>query len=172
VALKRAIPLLAAIAVFWPAARIGAQRTGSTNLALRVSPEAHLNPGQVTLRFLVTADGSGGIASQTETIAAWVRALPGRRIRLTASLASLAGPAGEVSPAAVLWSGASERSTAGGQAATCSAGSFAGGGAQDLVAGWQVSGTLTCAVTFSLDHPGSLPPGAYTGAVNLALRAE
>lgn len=170
--LKRALLASAIIAAFWPAGRAGAQRTGSTTLALRVSPEAHLSPGQVALRFVVTADGLGEITSQTETVAAWVRALPGQRIRLIARMASLAGPSGTVPIGAVRWSGASQRATGGGQAATCSAGSFAGGATQDLVAAWQVSGTLTCAVTFSLGDPHSLPPGAYTGAVDLTLRAE
>jgi hypothetical protein len=171
-ALKRAILASIVIATFWPVSRVGAQRTGSTTLVLRVSPEAHLNPGQVTLRFMVTADGLGEITSQTEAISAWVRALPGQRIRLIARMAGLSGPSGTVPGEAVRWSGASQRATGGGQSATCSAGSFAGGATQDLVAAWQVSGTLTCAVTFSMGDPRSLPPGVYTGAVDLTLRAE
>jgi hypothetical protein len=170
--LKRAILISAVLAAFWPGGRVCAQRTGSTTLALHVSPEAHLGPSQVALRFVVTADGIGDISSQTEAIAAWVRALPGQRIRLIARIASLAGPSGTVPIEAVQWSGASQRATGGGRAAACSSGSFAGGTTQDLVAAWQSSGTLICSVTFSLGDPHSLPPGVYTGAVDLTLRAE
>jgi hypothetical protein len=60
----------------------------------------------------------------------------------------------------------------GAEAARCAGGSFASGDTQDLVAGWQHSGVLTCAVTFSLADPRSLPPGAYTGMVDFILRAE
>jgi hypothetical protein len=170
--LKRAILVSAAIVTFWPAARVGAQRSSTATLTVRVSPEARLNPGQVALRFVVTADGVGEVTSQTEAVAAWVRALPGQRIRLMARMASLAGPSGVVPIEAVQWSGARQRATAGGQSATCSTGSFAAGAAQDLVAAWESSGTLTCAVTFSLVDPRSLAPGIYVGAVDLALRAE
>jgi hypothetical protein len=172
VALKRAILAIAVVAISWPGARIGAQSRGSTSLALHVSPEAHLSTPRVALRFVVAADGASGITSQTEAIAAWVRALPGQRIRLIARVVSLSGPDGALPASAVTWNGASERATAGGQSATCSGGSFAGGAEQDLVAGWRLSGTLTCAVTVSLANPQALPPGAYTGALDLSLRAE
>ena len=170
--LKRAILAIAVIGMFWPGVRAGAQHTASTNLTVVVSPEARLNPGQVALRFVVTADGLGEVTSQTQAIAARVRALPGQRIRLIARMANLAGPAGAVPAGAVQWNGASRQATAGGQSATCSAGSFAAGATEDLVDAWKLSGTLTCAVTFSLVDPRSLSPGAYSGAVELTLRAE
>lgn len=169
---KRTIVVAAVVFAFWPSARVGAQRSGSTILALHVAPEAHLNPSQVALRLVVSADGSGDIASQTAVIATWVRALPNQRIRLIGHLANLSGPAGAVPISAIRWSGSSLGAASGAQAATCADGSFAGGGTQDLVAGWQRSGTLTCAVTFSLADPRSLPPGAYTGVVDFILRAE
>ena len=171
-ALNRAILASVVVLMFWPASRSGAQRTGSATLVLRISPEAHLHPEQVALRFTVTADGLGESTSQTEAIAAWVRALPGQRIRLSARIASLSGPSGAVSSAAIRWSGASQRASGGGQSATCASGSFAGGATQDLIDAWRTSGTLTCEVTFSLVDPRSLPPGIYSGAVDLTLRAE
>ena len=112
------------------------------------------------------------MTSQTETIVAWVRALPGQRIRVLARIANLSGQSGTIPGSAIRWNGATQRATGGGQAATCSGGSFAGGDTQDLVAAWRASGTLTCALTFSLDDPRSLAPGIYTGAVALTLRAE
>jgi hypothetical protein len=169
---KRASLLIAAMAALWPAARVGAQRSATTILVVRVAPEAHLNPSQVTLHFRVSTDGASDITAQTETVAAWVRALPGQRIRLTAGPAILTGPAGAVPGSLIRWSGSAARATSGGQSATCTSGSFEGTAAQDLVAGWQRSGTLTCAVTFSLSDPRSWPPGAYAGVVDLALRAE
>ena len=166
--------LLASVVVFafWAVDRIGAQATGSATLVLRVSPEARMTPEQVALRFTITGDGIGEVTSQTETIVAWVRALPGQRIRVVARIVNLSGPSGTIPGSAIRWSGATQRATGGGQAATCSGGSFAGGDTQDLVAAWRTSGTLTCAMTFSLDDPHSLTPGTYTGSMALTLRAE
>ena len=67
------------------------------------------------------------------------------------------------------WAGSTARATAGGQAATCSNGTFQPGTTQDLVLGWQRSGILTCAVSFALAAPRNLSPGLYSGTVNLAL---
>jgi hypothetical protein len=169
---KRAVVISAAMAALWFAPGARAQRSATTTLVLRVAPEAHLNPPQVTLHFRVSADGASDVASQTETIAAWVRALPGQRIRLTALPGALTGPAGVVPGSAIRWSGAPARATSGGQSATCTSGSFNGAAAQDLASGWRSSGTLACAVTFSLADPRGLPPGAYMAVVNLSLRAE
>jgi hypothetical protein len=91
---------------------------------------------------------------------------------LIGHLANLSGPAGAVPISAIRWSGSSLVAAAGAQAASCAGGSFPSGDTQDLVAGWQRSGTLTCAVTFWLADPRSLPPGAYTGVVDFTLRAE
>ena len=169
---KRTMVAGAVIAAFWPSARVGAQRSGSTIVAVHVEPEAHLNPSQVALRLVVSADGSDDIASQTAVIAMWVRALPNQRIRLIGHLANLSGPAGAVPISAIRWSGSTLAAGSGAQAASCAGGSFASGDTQDLVAGWQRSGMLTCAVTFSLADPRSLPPGAYTGVVDFILRTE
>ena len=98
-----------------------------------------------------------------------MRALPAQQIRVTARLVSLNGPDGPVPVTAVGWAGSATRATAGGQAATCSTGTFQPGATQDLVAGWQRSGILTCAVNFELVAPRNLSPGLYTGTVNLAL---
>jgi hypothetical protein len=147
----------------------GAQRSGTTALVLQVNPEARLDPQQVAVNFRVSADGSSEVTSQTTSVAAWVRALPGQQIRVTARLLSLNGPDGPAPVTAVRWAGSRTRATAGGQAATCSSGTFEAGASHDLVLGWQRSGILTCAVNFELAAPRNLPPGLYSGIVDLAL---
>jgi hypothetical protein len=147
----------------------GAQRSGTTTLVLQVNQEARLDPRQVALNFRVSGDGASDVTSQTISVAAWVRALPGQQIRVTAQLVSLTGPDGPVPVTQVGWAGSTTRATAGGQAATCSSGTFQPGATQDLVLGWQRSGILTCAVDFALAAPRNLSPGLYLGTVNLAL---
>lgn len=147
----------------------GAQRSATTTLAVQVNPEARLDPQQVALNFRVSADGASNVTTQTTIVAAWVRALPGQQIRVTASLNAFSGPAGPVPAALLTWVGSTARATAGAQAGTCSSGTFQTGPTQDLVLGWQRSGILTCAVTFALVEPRSLPPGLYSGTMNLAL---
>lgn len=147
----------------------GAQRSGTTALVVHVNQEARLDPPQVALNFRVSADGASDVTSQTATVAAAVRALPGQQIRVTAQLVTLTGPDGPVPVTQVGWVGSTTRATAGGQAATCSSGTFQPGATQDLVLGWQRSGVLTCAVDFALAAPRNLPPGLYSGTVNLAL---
>lgn len=170
--MKRAILIIAAAATLWLSARVAAQRSATTTLQVRVAPESHLVPTRLTLSFRVSPDGIGDLTTRTALIAAWVRALPGQHIRLTALPGALTGPAGPVSAAAIRWTGVSTRATAGGQEATCTAGSFDTPTPQDLVAGWTRSGTLTCAVTFSLADPRSVPVGGYTSIVDLSLRAK
>ena len=151
---------------------MGAQRTATTNLVVQVAPEARLSPSRVELRFVVSGDAASDLTNQTAAIAAWVRALPSQRIRLLAHFAGLSGPSGTVPTSAIRWTGSNTHATLGAQASTCAGGSFAGGASQDLVAGWQRSGMLACAVTFSLADPRSLTPGVYSGVVDLTLRAE
>jgi hypothetical protein len=164
--------ILAGVALLGLAAVVMAQRTASNTLVVRVAPEQHLSVSQVALQFRVSADGVGDITNQVETLAAWVRALPGQRIRLTARIGNVSGPAGPVAPSAVSWSGSRGLATGGGQEALCTSGAFESSAPQDLVAAWNRSGTLSCAVVFSLAAPRSLPPGVYRGTVDLALRAE
>ena len=147
----------------------GAQHSGTTTLVLRVNQEARLDPPQVALNFRVSADGASDVTSQTAIVAALVRALPGQQIRVTAQLVSLNGPDGQVPVTQVGWAGSATRAIAGGQAATCSSGTFQPGATQDLVLGWQRSGILTCAVNFALAAPRNLSPGLYSGTVNLAV---
>jgi hypothetical protein len=146
-----------------------AQRSGTTTLVLQVNPEARLDPQQITLNFRVSGDGASDVTSQTTNVTAWVRALPGQQIRVTARLASLAGPDGPVPITALRWSGSTTRAIAGGRAATCSSGTFQTGAVHDLVLGWQQSGIMSCAVNFGLLAPRNLPPGLYSGTVQLAL---
>jgi len=74
----------------------GVPSTLKTSLILRVDPEARLDPARIALNFQVSADGSSDVISQTTEVGAWVRALPGRRIRVTARLGALNGPDGPV----------------------------------------------------------------------------
>jgi hypothetical protein len=149
-----------------------AQRTATTTLMVRVSPEAHLNPTQIQLHYQISADGSSDLISQTERIAAWVRVPPGQQIRLTARFAPLVGPQGALSDAVIGWTGASIHSTHGGQEATCTGGTAVVDSSHDMISGWHRSGTVTCAVTFVLASARMLPPGRYTADVDLNLRTE
>lgn len=164
------ISAVALILSVCPLASVFAQQSGTTSLVLRVGPESRLDPQQVVLHFRVSADGSSDVTTQAATVAAWVRALPGQRIRVTAQLANLAGPDGLADVSAVRWSGSALSATAGARQATCSSGVF-GQGLQDLVQGWQSSGILTCALQFELARAG-LPPGLYSGVVNLAVSTQ
>jgi hypothetical protein len=146
-------------------ALLPAQRTARTTLAVQVNEEARLTPDRVTLRFTVAANGRSGYTAQTVPVSAWVRALPGRRIRLTAALAGGSLPAG-----ALRWNGAATRATGGAQAATCTSGVFTAGEPAALADNWNRSGILTCAVTFSVDA--ALAPGEYTADLSLTLQAQ
>lgn len=168
----RANLILAGLAVICLAAVVVAQRTASTTLVVRVTPEQHLSVSQVALQFRVAADGVGDITNQPATVEAWVRAVPGQRIRLTATIRNVSGPEGPVPPSAIRWSGWPARATGGGQQASCTSGAFESLAPLDLVAGWNRSGTLSCAVVFSLAAPRGLLPGVYGGTVDLALRTE
>jgi hypothetical protein len=168
----RAIVVCTAIATLWPIARIGAQPSGSTALVVRVTPEAHLNPQRVALHFSVSRDGTSDSAAQPAQVAAWVRALPDQQIRLLAS-AELSGPDGPLRDVPIRWNGTRAAATGGGAQASCGSGTIATGqAAQDVVSGWRRSGTLTCAMTFSLAAPRALPPGEYSGAVDFTLSAR
>ena len=164
-------PALAAtlVLVVWPAMETAAQSSGSTTLVLRVSPEARIDPPQVALAFFVSADGTSDVTAASASLAARVRALSGQAIRVTAQLSSLHGPAGPVPESAVSWTGSAINANGAARQALCSSGVFAPGAAQDLVASWQTSGVLTCALNFQLAQPRSLLPGAYSGVVNLAV---
>src|ERR1035441_6427307 len=146
--------------------RAPGQRGASSTLVVRVMPEARIDPTQIALQFRV-ADG----VVQTVNVAAWVRSLPNRQIRILARTDKLQGPNGPVPVTAVSWTGAVARSTAGGNQARCTSGAFATGQAQDLVLGWRQSGTLTCAFAFKLAESGNLTPGLYSGTVDLSVAA-
>ena len=151
---------------------MNAQQNAATTLQVVIQPEVHLAPQQISLRFQVSPDGSSGVTSQTESIAAWVRALPGQRIRLQARVLSLTGPTGPISPTALGWSGSLVRASASAPAAAGTAGTFEAANPGDLISNWMRSASLTCVVTFSLLSPGTLPPGSYTGTIELTLRSE
>jgi len=162
--------ILAGIAALCLAGGVPAQQRSTTALVVQVVPEARLNLSRIALSFRVSADGMSDVTSTTQTVAAWVRALPGQPIRVTASAGALGGQSGSLPLSALRWSGSVAGATGGGQQAACTDGSFETGATQDLVAAWARSGTLTCTVTFSLADPRTLPPGLYTGWVSLAIR--
>lgn len=141
-------------------------------MVLRVSPESRLDPQQIALSFFVSPDGTKDVITVPAQVVASVRALTGQSIRVTALLPSLDGPAGPVSAGAVSWIGSASGATGNARQATCSNGAFAPGIAQDLVAGWQTSGTLTCSLIFQLIQPHTLPPGAYSGRVSFAVATQ
>lgn len=160
---------IALVLFVWPAGQNAAESSGRTTLLLVVRPESNLNPQQVPLQFRVAADARSGVTTQAATVVAQARALPGARIRVMARLIHLQGPAGPVDANALRWTGEAVGGSGGGQQAACSSGAFGSGAAQDLVEGWQRSGTLTCLVNFQLARDDGLPPGLYTGAVSLAI---
>lgn len=164
--------MVGAAAILLPGVRIAAQRAGASSLMVEVRPEAHLDPSQIPLRFTVSADGTSEPGSQAANISAWVRALPGQQIHLTARIGNLTGPSGMVAGATIAWRGTVSRATAGGQGAMCTAGVLTPGLPQELISGWGRSGTLTCDATFSLENARSLAPGVYTAEINLVLHAE
>lgn len=133
-----------------------------------MAPETRIDPPQVTLHFLVSADGRADQTNQAAVVQAWVRALPGQQIHVTGSLAQLTGPGGAVPASAVRWTGSAVSATGGAQAAACSSGVFSSTEPHEMVDGWARSGKLTCAETFELTGAGDLAPGTYTGVVTLA----
>jgi len=165
---KRAFAVVLAL-LLWPAGQDAAQSTGSTGLMLEVKPESRLDPQQVALQFNVPADGTSGITAQSATVVAQARALPGAAIRVTARVSSLQGPSGPVDASVLNWTGRNVGGTGGGQQAACSSGVFSSATPQDLVQGWQRSGTVTCLVNFALTVNAGLAPGVYTGALDLAI---
>jgi hypothetical protein len=149
-----------------------AQQTATTTLQVQIQAEAHLAPHQISLRFRVSPDGSSDVTRQTESIAAWVRALPGQRIRLQANVLSVTGPNGPISPAELHWNGSLLRASVGIQSPTCTSGTFEPGQPMDLVSNWTRSASLTCVETFTLVPPATRPPGLYIGTIDLILRSE
>jgi hypothetical protein len=165
--MQRRAATIAVCLMIFPYARVDAQHSSGSSLMVRVNPEARVEPARIALSFHISADGGSDITIQGATVAAWVRALPGRRIQLKAHLATLDGPGGPVAPSAVIWKGAATQSSAGGRQAACTNGRFVSADAQDLVQGWSQSGSLRCSVSFQLAEPGALAPGSYTGMVEL-----
>jgi hypothetical protein len=128
------------------------QQSQTVALVVRVAPEAHVRPAQVSFSFLISADGSRDITSQTVIVESWVRATPGRPIRVTAT---------QTGALPLAFSGVVSGATGGGRGASCTSGNLTAGSVQDLAANWLTSGTLNCATTFSLANPRSLAPGNY-----------
>lgn len=153
-------------------ASVAAWTQQNTNLVVRVEPEARLEPEQVALRFIVSADGKSDITSQSATIGAWVRSLPGRRIGLTMRLDRLDGPEGVLADRPLRWTGSVLNASAGARQAKCSDGSFASASVQDLVQGWDTSGILSCGATFELAGARSLAPGVYSGLVRFTITGQ
>ena len=158
--------------VVWPGFKCAAQSSGSTTLVLSVPTEARLDPDHIALAFRVSQDGTADVTTMPAQIVARVRALPGQSVRITALLAGLQGPSGPAPATLVSWTGTATSASGNARQATCSNGVFGSGDPQDLVAGWQTSGILTCALNFQLTQPRTLAPGAYSGVVSLAVAAQ
>jgi hypothetical protein len=158
----RAGIILIVVVTMWPPAKVVGQRRGSTSLLVNVVPESQLTPPRLSMRFTVSADGSGDDLRQTSIVTARVRALPNHPIHVTARLT------GAPPDAIFEWSGSVLTAAGGAQGATCSSGSFAAGASQELVADWATSGTISCRVTFRLANARALPPGVYSASVDLS----
>lgn len=141
---------LCVLAVLFAAGiELRAQQSPTMSLAVRAGPEAHVTPGRVSLRFVISPDGVP-VALQTVVISAWVRALPGERILLSArSSGDLKGDSVSVPISAVQWAGVLTRSVTGAETARCNGGYLNRDSSVELVAGWLRSGILTCQATFS-----------------------
>ncbi len=150
---------------------VTAASSAGTGLVIQVNPEVHLSPSSANLTFRVTQAGEI-VASQPLTVNAWVRALPGQQIRLTARVKSLTGPAGSVPVSSLRWSGSVAKATGGGATASCTSGTFADSLAESLISGWARSGIVACDLTFSLATDSGVPTGIYTAEVELALAAR
>ena len=150
------------------ASLLAGQNNGSSGLVLRVNPEAHLTPSSAQLAFHVARPGDTAISSPV-TVNAWVRALPGQQILLTAHVRKLTGPVGDVPFAALQWSGQMLSAKGGGQAANCLGGGFSSGPDQPVIGGWNESGIATCSMRFSLTTNSTWLQGDYAGQVDLQL---
>ena len=159
---------LALLLLTGAASILSAQNTG---LTINVSPEAHLNVTSLPISFTVATPGEVAV-SQPVTVSAWVRNLPGQQIQLMAQLDGLTGPSKDVQVSNVSWSGNMDRATGGATVSHCTAGSFAAGSAQSLIAGWNASGIASCSVTFTVKTDASWAPGSYTGHADLKLLVQ
>ncbi|MEI9971796.1 MAG: hypothetical protein WDO73_06915 [Ignavibacteriota bacterium] len=112
------------------------------------------------------------MTTQTAVVTAKVRALSGQKFRVMARMTNLQGPAGGAPAATLRWTAAVVSATAGATQATCAGGAFRGATSQDVVQGWGRSGTLSCAMTFELTGARTLPPGVYSGIVDLSVGAQ
>jgi hypothetical protein len=165
----RALLLATAAGAMVQLALFAAQSTGSTALAVRIAPEARLNPQSIAVTIQV--DASGAVTAQTATLQAWIRALPGQTIQLVACAGDVTGPAGTLPPGVLRWEGVAIGATGGGRDAHCTSGAFTG--AADLLAsGWARPGTLTCQVRVTLDGAQTPAPGVYTARIYLALYGQ
>lgn len=142
----------------------------STGLVIKVNPEAHLDISTIPLSFTVNEPGEV-VMSQPVTVTAWVRALPGQQIELTAAVDGLDGPV-SVPLTALTWSGAMGRATGGAVTANCTQGTFTEGASQSLISNWNQSGIATCTVSFSLKTDASWTAGTYSGHADLKLSAK
>lgn len=149
-----------------------AQQSGTTMLVLRVPPEARVDPQELSLAFRVSADGASDVTTSPAVVVARVRAYAGQAIHINALLTNLQGPTGALPANAVSWTGSATSATGSARQAACSNGVFGAATVPDLVAGWQTSGILTCAINFELMQPRSLPSGAYSGVVRLSVETQ
>lgn len=132
----------------------------TTQVVVRVGPEAKLNVNSVPLRFALPS-----LQPVSVVVEAWARPLPGQRVRLVAIPDHGAIPA-----SALQWTGEKIGARGGGAAAGCTSGTLKQ--SRSLADNWNAPGTLTCRFTFSLADAEHLAPGVYAGGLRLDLRFE
>jgi hypothetical protein len=158
--------------LLWLSGTAVGQRRGATTLSVRVAPESQVEPSQVPVRFVVSADGRDDVAGEPTLVTARVRSVPGRQIHLMAAVGGVTGPSDGAPSARFEWSGSAVQASAGARTASCANGAFADGASQDLVTGWYQSGSLTCSFSFRLANARELLPGTYTAIFALTLETR
>jgi hypothetical protein len=140
------------------------QQQGSTQLAVRVAPEAYLNPRKLVLRFTIRPDGSP-TGDEMVDVRAMVRALAGQTIEIATAATDLQSDSSMIPASNLYFRGVRTVAKSGAESATCGSGALQ---ETKLVTNWVRSGVLNCAVAFSL-KPGQYTPGTYTTTVTLDL---
>lgn len=140
----------------------------STQLMVRIEPEARLNLASVSLRFRVP-----GPEVNTVTLEALARPLPSQQVIVTATPQSeLRSGAAVIPLSAVRWQGTKTAARGGGTAAACTSGALLQASARPLAENWKAPGALTCSVSFSVDDPSRFAPGVYTTTLSFDLRMQ
>jgi hypothetical protein len=148
-----------------------AENSVSSGLTIQVNPESYLDTPVASLSFQVASHGEIAY-SQPVTITAWVRALPGQQIHLTAQVSSLSGPSGSAPDASLAFTAAMSGASGGATDATCASGNFTGPYPQQLINDWNRSGIARCIVIFALVPGAAATAGTYNASVSFSLSLQ